>query len=357
MPSTAAATMTSIDSTRVLPREAMWFFVVAPPVLATIFDPDCLKAPSPVARALIAITGYTVLTGLAVHFSFDALARHIARISMPARVVLHAVGAALVVLAVTVPQLPLIALVYPETAGDAATIAWRGVLVSYVYLAIASFIGHLQRQAVRERFHAHEQTRAALEARLAAFQAQMQPHFLFNSLNVCAGLVRESPEAAESTLERLAGFLRFALESTERRWVTLDEELDAIAAYFEVQRQRFGDRLRYEIDASKEAGARDFPPMLIQPLVENALLHGLKDRERGGLVCVAARIEDGVLVIRVEDDGVGPGASAHRGTGTGQRNVRERIRLVYGDKATFETRRSMLGGYACELHLPQVGRR
>jgi LytS/YehU family sensor histidine kinase len=298
-----------------------------------------------------------VLTGLAVHHSFEALAARTRAMPAVLRVVLHALLCAAVVVVVTIPQIPLILFIYPEASGQELNVAWRGVLVSFVYLGIASFIGYLQRQAVRERLRAHEERTAALEARLATLQAQMQPHFLFNSLNVCAGLVHESPDAAEETLDKLAGFLRYALESTERRLVSVEEELEAVASYLEVQRQRFGDRLRYEIDVADAARACEVPPMLVQPLVENALLHGLRGREDGGVVRVAAAIHDGALVLTVEDDGVGPGGSTHRGTGTGEKNVRERVRLVFGEAATFVSRRSSLGGYAVDLTLPLLGRR
>ncbi|MBX3273426.1 MAG: histidine kinase [Sandaracinaceae bacterium] len=350
----APASEAPVPRERALPREAMWFFVAAPPVLAFLFDPSCVMDPPHVARALVAITSYTVLTGLAVHLSFEWVAARAGALSLALRVPLHALACALVVTLVTLPQLPFIALVYPEAAGSELDILWRGVLVSYVYLAIASLIAHLARQAVRERMRAHQERTAALEARLAVLQAQMQPHFLFNSLNVCAGLVHEDPDAAEGTLDRLSGFMRYALESTERRLVPLRDELDAVASYLEVQKQRFGERLRYRVDADEAALGRLVPPMLLQPIVENALHHGLRDREAGGEVRVrVTELDDGALRIAIEDDGVGPGASRHRGTGTGERNVRERLAIVYGERASLASGRSeALGGYACTLTIP-----
>jgi two-component sensor histidine kinase len=331
----------------------MWFFVVAPPGLAMLFDPSCVMDPAHVVRALGTITTYTVLTGLGVHYSFEWLAARMRGMSVALRLPAHALLCALVVSAATLVQLPAIFLVYPEASDRGVDILWRGIIVSFVYLAIASFIAHLQRQAVRERLRAHEERTAALEARLAVLQAQMQPHFLFNSLNVCAGLVHDAPDAAEATLDRLAGFLRYALESTEKKLVPLHEELDAVRSYLEVQKARFGERLRFEVEVEPSAKSRAVPPMLLQPLVENALLHGLRGRTSGGLVRIAARLEQGLLRVAVEDDGVGPGASTHRGTGTGERNVRERLAIVYGERARFETGRSEeLGGYACVLVLP-----
>ncbi len=341
---------------RALPREAMWFFVTAPPILALLFDPNCTMTPDHVLRALAAITLYTVLTGLAVHYSFEWLARRGRRLPFGLRVPAHLLLVAIVVPLVTLPQLPIVTAIYPEVRGTEAGIVWRGVLVSFVYIALASFIGHLQRQAVRERLHAHEQRTAALEARREALQAQTQPHFLFNSLNTIASLVHTDPDLAEETLERLAGLLRYALASTQRAVVPLGEELDAVRDYLDIQRLRFGDRLRYRIDAGPEAAERLVPPMLIQPLVEHAVLHGLRGRDRGGEITVVAQVAGGALEVRVEDDGVGPGNSAHRGTGTGLRNVRQRVELVFGDEARVSTGPAAAGGFSCALHLPALAR-
>jgi hypothetical protein len=343
-----------MDVTRALPREAMWFFVAAPPVLAFLFDPRCVMEPAHVARALVAITGYTVITGVAVHWSYELVAARLRSVPWPARLGAHGLACAVVVAVTTLALHPPIVLVYPEAAGKLVDILWRGTIVSFVYLAIAAFVARLQRDAIRERLRAHEERTAALRARLAVLQAQMQPHFLFNSLNVAAGMIQESPAAAEETLDRLAGFLRHALESTERKLVPLDEEIDAIESYLHVQRARFGDRLRYAVDVDAAARRRRVPPMLLQPLVENAILHGLRGREDGGWVRVGVRLENDALSITIEDDGVGPGGSTHRGSGTGLANVRERIALVYGERAVLRTGRGKLGGFACELILPRT---
>lgn len=340
---------------RALPRQAMWFFVVSPPLLAFLFDPTCVKDPDHVVRALAAILAYTIIVGVGVHYGFEWLAAKMRGASGWLRLPAHGLLTTLIVAALTLPQLPLITWVYPEAASAGMTILWRGVLVSFVYLGLASFMGHLQREAVRERLVAHRERTAALEARLAALQAQMQPHFLFNSLNTCAGLVHADPDVAEETLDRLAGFLRYALESTERRSVSLDDELDAVRSYLDVQRQRFGDRLRCSVESDAE-GSWPVPPMLLQPLVENAILHGLSKREQGGRVDVRVTDEDGRLHIEVEDDGVGPGCSTHSGTGMGQRNVRERLELLYGGRATLRCGPGAGGGYLCAITLPEAAR-
>ncbi len=333
-----------------LPPKARWFFLVGPPFLAFLFDPQCVKEPGHLARAMVAIVAYTALTGLAVHHGFDAIEARLRARPAAMRVAVHAIAAALIVGLVSLPQLPLVRLVYPEAAGSGLDIGWRAILVSDAYLGVASFIGHLQREAVRQRLRAHEERVAALETRLRLLQGQMQPHFLFNSLNVCAGLVHEDPDAAERTLDRLTELLRYSLESTERRLVTLGEELAAVRGYLEVQRSRFGDRLRFELRS--DVDHRMVPPMLVQPLVENAVLHGIGGRVEGGAVTVEATERDGALVIVVEDDGVGPGGSSRRGTGTGQRNVAERLELVFGPRARLDVGPADAGGYRSAITIP-----
>jgi histidine kinase len=352
-PVSSLTDLPALPPERALPRQAMWFFVTAPPVLALLFDPQCVKAPGEIGRALAALTLYTVATGTAVHFSFEWLAARLAARSWPAlaRIVAHAALAALVVALVTFPQVPVMAWLYPHARGEELDILFRGILVSFAYLAMASFIGQLQRRAVRERLRAHEQRTAALEARLRALTAQMQPHFLFNSLNTIASLVHVDPDKAEHTVERLSDLLRYALTSNERRLVTLGEELDVATDYLEIQRLRFGDRLRYRIEADPEARAERVPPMLIQPLVENAIVHGLCDRKAGGEIVIRASRPNGALEVSVEDDGVGPGKSVHVGTGTGLSSVRERLALVFGDGARLETGPSSAGGFACALRM------
>lgn len=344
---------------RVLPREAMWFFVVAPPLLAFFSDPSCVLEPVHVARVLTAVTLYTVLNGLAVHYGFEWLSARMRarRVSPLLQTLAHGLTTAAIVLAVSLPLFPVISALAPESEEKEVTIIWRGVMVGLAYIAIARFIGHLQGQAVRERLQAHQQRTAALEARLNALQAQTQPHFLFNSLNAVASLIHTEPDLAEETIERLAALLRYALASTEKAAVPLREELECVRDYLEIQRLRFGPRLRYRFDVSADAEERRIPPMLVQPLVENAIVHGSLDGQRGGEVIVSARVSGDLLELRVEDDGVGPGRSTHRGTGTGLRNVQQRVELFFGEQARVETGQADSGGFYCALSLPSPGAR
>ncbi|MDQ3034539.1 MAG: histidine kinase [Myxococcota bacterium] len=339
---------------RRLPREAMWFFLVAPPALALLFDPHCLSTLDNMLRAWVALTLYTCATGVAVHAAFEQLAPRIARWALAPRLVAHGAVTCVVVAAATLAQHWYVRMIYPEIGDDIAGVIGRGVLVSIVYLAVAAFIGGLQRQAVAERMKAHLEKSAALEARLQMLQAQMQPHFLFNSLNVCAGLVHTAPDAAEATIDKLSAFLRYALESSERRLVPLADELRAVGAYLHIQHERFGDRLRHEIIAPRpEDPAPELPPMLLQPLVENAIVHGLS-AGAGGLVRIECRRNGDRFEISIADTG-GAGGEARPGTGHGQRNVRERLRLVYGEGAELRCGASSDGGYTSLLSLPLSG--
>ena len=220
----------------------MWFFVVAPPALALLFDPHCARTPDNVLRAWLALFLFTGATGVAIHVTFERLAQRVTSLPTGVQLALHALSTILVVGAMTFLLHGVVRFVYPEVGDDVLDVLWRAIIVSFAYLATARFVGRLQEKAVAERT-------AALEARLASLQAQMQPHFLFNSLNVCAGLVHSAPEVAEAILDQLAAFLRYTIESSEHRLVPLERELDAMSAYLAIQRERFGERLRHEIVA------------------------------------------------------------------------------------------------------------
>lgn len=212
----------------------------------------------------------------------------------------------------------------------------------------------LQRLRIRARNAEHQalvERKAALEAQLQALQARTNPHFLFNSLNTVASLIQEDPVLAERTLERLADLFRYALESSRLRTVPLERELAIVSDYLAVQSARFGERLRTQLAVEGGLGAIEIPPLLLQPLVENAILHGTAQR-RGGCIEVAVRQQDGQLVLEVRDDGPGPGASRHTGAGTGIAGVVERLRLHYGERGSLVMSSEPPGGCLARLSLP-----
>ncbi|HEX6637222.1 MAG TPA: histidine kinase [Steroidobacteraceae bacterium] len=176
--------------------------------------------------------------------------------------------------------------------------------------------------------------RLLTEAELKALRTQVDPHFLFNTLNTIADLIGENPQQAERMTERLAECFRYALAKHSRDLSTLDEELTFARHYLEIEQVRFGDRLRVQLSRGDASGSEAVPSLLLQPLLENAIRHGLAPVREGGRVSVTAHREGGQLRLSVEDDGVGmrPDATA---SGIGLRTVQERLRTLYGQAAQF----------------------
>ncbi|MEM8712002.1 MAG: histidine kinase, partial [Planctomycetota bacterium] len=213
----------------------------------------------------------------------------------------------------------------------------------------------------RDRVRSEEARALRLEtqlesARLMALRSQLRPHFLFNALNSCLVLVREDPASAESMIRRIADLLRHSLESDERREVSLEEELDLTRMYLDVEEVRFADRLTVEVDAPMSLMDARVPPWILQPIVENAVRHGIAPLRRGGVIEVRANGEaGGDLVLTVEDSGAGIRAEATGGSGTrlGLRSTRERLAEAYGDRAQLELGSRADGtGTRVEIRLP-----
>jgi two-component system LytT family sensor kinase len=174
--------------------------------------------------------------------------------------------------------------------------------------------------------------RLLTEAELKALRTQVDPHFLFNTLNTIVDLIGSNPEQAERMTERLAECFRYALATHSRNLSTLDEELAFARQYLEIEKVRFGDRLRVQLSRGDASGQEAIPSLLLQPLLENAVRHGLAPVREGGCVSVSAKREGGRLRLHVEDDGVGLPPGAQR-SGVGLRNVQDRLRTLYGQAA------------------------
>ncbi len=184
-----------------------------------------------------------------------------------------------------------------------------------------------------ERAAAVERVRAELaQAEVRALRAQLHPHFLFNTLNSIASLIPTHPKAAEEMTTRLADVFRYALRASERDRAPLAQELDFLRAYLAIERVRFGDRLKVEEHVEPGVLNAAVPTLLLQPLVENAVRHGIAPRPQGGTIRLAARSEHGRLVLEVADDGLGFDPASPRTTtpdddgGFGLHAVRERLR-------------------------------
>ena len=188
--------------------------------------------------------------------------------------------------------------------------------------------------------------RLLTEAELKALRTQVDPHFLFNTLNTIADLISTNPEQAERMTERLAECFRYALAKHSRALSTLDEELNFARHYLDIEQVRFGDRLRVNLSRGDAVGSETIPSLLLQPLIENAIRHGLAPVREGGSVNVRAWRDGERLRLSVEDDGVGLRAGSIAGVGL--RNVQERLRMMYGDKAELVIR-ERAGGRGTEV--------
>jgi len=181
-----------------------------------------------------------------------------------------------------------------------------------------------------QRIHASEA--AAVAAELRALRAQINPHFLFNTLNTIAALVRVRPEAAERVTEDLADLFRYSLAASDHPTVTLAEEIDSAQLYLNIEQARYGDDLTVEINVPDELARTPVPSLVLQPLVENAVKHGVRQRDGRGTVRVSATTDGNALMVHVSDTGPGFGSRDIEdvlGRGTGLTNVAERLRAYH----------------------------
>jgi two-component system, LytTR family, sensor kinase len=248
----------------------------------------------------------------------------------------------------------------PGLWGDGVTL--NAYLVeSAIYLAVVMVVGTELKifNSVRIQIKLEEQERLLLQARMAALQNQINPHFLFNTLNSISSLVRFDPDTAREMILKLATILRRLLHSTDS-FVSLREEVEFIDNYLDIEVVRFGrDKLKVVKDLDPASLEAMVPSMLLQPLVENCIKHGLAPKIEGGSITLRSRLIKSRLVVEVEDDGVGMGAAqlleppdGLGGIGIGMANVAERLKVLYGDAARMKIEAREGGGTLVRLRLP-----
>jgi LytS/YehU family sensor histidine kinase len=201
---------------------------------------------------------------------------------------------------------------------------------------------------------AAEQTATEKEltvAKLSLLHAQVEPHFLYNTLASAQLLTRSDPPRAEEMLGHLIQYLRHSLPRTEDELSTLGAELERAVAYLEILKIRMGPRLSVQVDIPESLRATPLPPMMLQTLVENAIKHGLEPRTAGGTVWIRARRSDDEVAVTVADDGDGFNTKTS-GTGIGLKNVRERLRLVYAGRAALAVVANFPAGVAATITVP-----
>lgn len=222
---------------------------------------------------------------------------------------------------------------------------WVGGILFFklpIYLAVVSVAHaiHFYRRSVA-REHSLGQ------AHLAALKMQLQPHFLFNSLNAVVALIHLNPAAAEEMIIALSSLLRLSLETSGEQLLPLGKELEFVRGYFDIERARFGDRLSFTLDVPADTHAALVPAFVLQPLVENAVRHGLEPRVGPGSLTVSARREGARLRLTVSDDGVGLPTEKPWREGVGLSNTRDRLHALFDGAATLE----LLPGRGLTVHI------
>jgi len=194
--------------------------------------------------------------------------------------------------------------------------------------------------------------RQVVEARMAAMQAQVEPHFLFNTLASIDHLIETDPARASKMQKNLIALLRASMPTLREADTNLGRELAVIRPYLEILKVRMEERLQTEIQVPDGLLSAEFPPMMLQSLVENAIKHGLEPKPEGGTLTVAAEIVHGKLAVSVADTGLGFGKAATAGTGVGLTNIRERLQLLYGNRAQLTVTENAAGGTTVAITLP-----
>ena len=243
------------------------------------------------------------------------------------------------------------------------------LIVASLILKI-TYRGRIQAEAVAAAATQMAETeslkRQVMEARMAAMQAQMEPHFLFNTLAGIEHLIETDPPRAATMQKSLIAFLRAAMptlrEANAQAERDLGRELAVVQPYLELMRMRMEERLQFDLQVPQGLRSARFPPMMLQSLVENAIRHGLEPKAEGGSISVRAEVQDGQLIVQVQDTGVGfapdaPGVSTGaEGGGIGLSNIRARLQLLYGAKATLLTSSPSTGGACVTITVPyQLG--
>lgn len=223
-----------------------------------------------------------------------------------------------------------------------------GAIISFFFYSRA-LISETKSRAHEAETRRLDQEKQLLEAQLKLIQAQIEPHFLFNTLANVSVLIKSDAGTAQRMLDDLNRYLRTSLDRTRDGETTLGQEVESLKAYLSIIQVRMGDRLRYEVDIPSNLSAYCLPPMLLQPLVENAIRHGLEPKQGEGELYISGKEDNGQLVLAVHDTGVGLSKEWVDGMGLG--NVRRRLRLLYGDEGELDIRHTQ-EGTRTEIRLP-----
>lgn len=339
------------EATQPLLPPGMWVVYLLAPIAGSILLLPSVQAPP--LRALpqviaIALAPYVLLTA-AFHSLYTwAVPSLVRRVRAEwKRWLLHC--AIVSVVASTVAMLLMTVTQYG--CGSRGIFVAQCVVISATIVLPAIAVQRFRVRAMANERMVLAERQASLRAQLAALTARTNPHFFFNAVNTVACLIPEDPALAERTLERLAELFRYAMDSDAGKTVPLAREVAMLRDYLEIQLARFGEKLRVSVELEPDVAAVSVPPLLLQPLVENAVLHGVNARGHGQ-VHVRARREGELVVITVSDDGPGPGASLHKGTQTSMNDLRARLALLYADRGRLALQSAPEGGCVARVELP-----
>jgi two-component system LytT family sensor kinase len=227
-------------------------------------------------------------------------------------------------------------------------------ITSYFYYVGMVALVHgivFARESHAREIDALQKARLSIQAQLQVLKMELQPHFLFNTLHSISALMHRDVNAANEMLVLLADMLEVALQNVRDQEVTLEDELQTLRLYIEIQQIRFGDRLQADYDIDPVALSVRVPHMIFQPLVENAIKHGIADRATGGRVEISAHVLDDHVELVVQDDGLGL-KDTRPSHGIGLTNTRDRLAFLYGDRHRFELRDAVGGGVRVEVSIP-----
>src|ERR1700676_270996 len=233
-------------------------------------------------------------------------------------------------------------------------------LLSYVLLygaiLLVSHALDSREQLARQRTESALLNEQLSKAQLNALRRQIEPHFLFNTLNAIAGLVREKRnDAAVSMIAGLSDFLRRVVEDSDRQQVPLMEELEFAQKYVDIQKVRFADRLQVSMDVPPELFPAQVPSLILQPMVENAVKHGIAQRVQGGVIRIAASRCNGTIILSVYSEGPSLAADWEKtSSGVGISNVRTRLRGLYGDEFEMRLENERMGGVTASVSIPFI---
>jgi hypothetical protein len=239
-------------------------------------------------------------------------------------------------------------------------VLWIFVSIIIKIMAAGRFKAEAQAVHATEIAESEQLKRQVVEARMAAMQAQVEPHFLFNTLASIDHLIETDPARASKMQKNLIALLRASMPTMREANATgtrdLGRELGVIRPYLEILKVRMEERLQTDVRVPDGLLSAEFPPMMLQGLVENAIKHGLEPKPEGGTLTVSAEIVHGKLAVTVADTGLGFGKAATAGTGIGLNNIRERLALLYGHKASLTVAENTGGGTAVTITVPYTSR-